>query len=358
MTPVACPRLFEAEAMRDGRLAGAALARFARHTTICRSCQREVQALEALAEALRARRPGDARVDELHRLRERTRLVAAFDNALVAPRRRSNAMRRALWPATAAIIASAIFLWRARSGPDVEPAPTVIVHAGAAAVWSKHAEEGHDKIVLERGDLWIRVDHARRQSALIVALPDGELEDTGTTFTVSAAGGRTTRVAVEEGSVLLRIHGRPPVAIGRAESWAPALPAPASPAPGRSEATGPPHRRTSDRAGGARASRVTGGAGGASVRGGSRARLSSRRRRARQRCQPRGGCCVRAFRREARARCEGGGRGLPPGHRASALRCRRRDEACGAGLPPAVPGWVPSRRDGEPDPLTRFRDPD
>ena len=242
MTPVACPRLFEAEAMRDGRLAGAALASFARHTTICRSCQREVQALEALAEALRARRPGDARVDELHGLRERTRLVAAFDNALVAPRRRSNAMRRAFWPATAAIIASAIFLWHARSGPDVEPAPTVIVHAGAAAVWSKHPEEGHDKIVLERGDLWIRVDHARRQSALIVALPDGELEDTGTTFTVSAAGGRTTRVAVEEGSVLLRIHGRPPVAIGRAESWAPALPAPASPAPGRSEAIGPPHR--------------------------------------------------------------------------------------------------------------------
>ena len=124
MTPLACPRLFEAEAMRDGRLAGAALASFARHTTICRTCRREVQALEALAEALRGRPPSDARVDELRRLRERTRLVAAFDEALVvAPRRRSNAMRRALWPATAAIIAGAIFLWRARSGPGDRHAP-------------------------------------------------------------------------------------------------------------------------------------------------------------------------------------------------------------------------------------------
>ena len=254
MTPVACPRLFEAEAMRDGRLAGAALARFARHTTICRSCQREVQALEALAEALRARRPGDARVDELHRLRERTRLVAAFDNALVAPRRRSNAMRRALWPATAAIIASAIFLWRARSRARTSSLRPLSSSTPAPRPSGRSIRrKATTKIVLERGDLWIRVDHARRQSALIVALPDGELEDTGTTFTVSAAGGRTTRVAVEEGSVLLRIHGRPPVAIGRAESWAPALPARLHP-PRAGRKRRARRIRTSDRAGGARAS--------------------------------------------------------------------------------------------------------
>ena len=50
-------------------------------------------------------------------------------------------------------------------------------------------------------------------------LPDGELEDIGTTFTVSAEDGRTTRVAVQEGSVVLRIHGQPPVAIGPGETW-------------------------------------------------------------------------------------------------------------------------------------------
>ena len=47
-----------------------------------------------------------------------------------------------------------------------------------------------------------------RLSRLLVILPDGELEDIGTTFTVSAADDQTNRVVVKEGSVLLRVLRR------------------------------------------------------------------------------------------------------------------------------------------------------
>lgn len=246
MMPAACPRLFEAEAMRDGRLAGAERASFVRHTTSCAICRREVEALEALGAALRA--GGGGRADELHDLRERTRLVGAFDRALVAPRRRSGALRWAPWAATAAaMIAAAILVARPR--PNVERAPALVVTAAAGAVWSRHGGEGRETIVLEQGELWIRVDHARGATALVVALPDGELEDTGTIFTVSAGDGRTTRVAVAEGSVSLRIRGLPPMTVGRGESWVPAPPSPLPSAPQRGRTPSParpaPPRRAS-----------------------------------------------------------------------------------------------------------------
>ena len=66
MSATPCPRLFEAEAMRDGRLTGAERASFERHVARCPACSSEVRALEALAESLRAEPPDHAVADELH----------------------------------------------------------------------------------------------------------------------------------------------------------------------------------------------------------------------------------------------------------------------------------------------------
>lgn len=223
VTPVACPRLFEAEAMRDGRLAGAELASFARHAAACSACRREVRALDALGEALRTSSRDAAYTDDLGRLRERTRLVATFAATLVAPRRRRAALRRALWPAaTAAMVIAAVVLAgaRFRRVDGGGSAGGVLVHASAAAVWTRQSQGNRETVVLDSGELWIQVDHTRQESRLMVALPDGELEDTGTTFTVSAANGRTTRVAVREGRVVLRIRGKSPLALVGGETWA------------------------------------------------------------------------------------------------------------------------------------------
>jgi hypothetical protein len=100
-------------------------------------------------------------------------------------------------------------------------ANAVVVRADSTAVWSRERAGSLEKLVLERGALSVHVDHTLGPRRLLVLLPDGELEDIGTTFAVSADGGRTTRVTVQDGSIVLRIHGQPPLAIGAGDSWSP-----------------------------------------------------------------------------------------------------------------------------------------
>jgi hypothetical protein len=204
--------------MRDGRLAGPELAGFARHMSNCRTCADEAKAFEGLAEALRVGSAGENR-DELHVARERTRLLAAFDHSLV-----SSEHGRGPWllPFATAIAVFCGVLLFVRSPPR-EPRQTrsdAVIRADASAVWSQHVDGDVETVVLERGALAIHVDHSpSRRGRFVVQLPDGELEDIGTTFVVSAADGRTTRVVVQDGSVLLRLRNRPPVALNAGQTW-------------------------------------------------------------------------------------------------------------------------------------------
>ena len=208
-----CPRIFEAEATRDGRLAGAERASFERHAASCADCAGEVRALEGLGAALRA---GGGEADDLRVRRERTRLLAAFDRSLVVPERR---WRRWPWVAAPLVLAgAAALLLRVRMAPPIASAPGAVVRADGTAVWSDRRDGDREEVRLEHGLLWIHVV-PEGEGHLLVRLPDGELEDTGTTFTVSAENGHTTRVAVEEGRVILRVQGQPPVSLGAGEAW-------------------------------------------------------------------------------------------------------------------------------------------
>ncbi|RYZ09926.1 MAG: hypothetical protein EOO73_03240 [Myxococcales bacterium] len=224
----ACPRSFEVEALRDGRLSGAERARFESHLASCAACKQEAAALDGLAEALRVSE--EERSDELRVRRERTRLLAAFDVQLAPPPVR----RVGAWWGAAALLAVvgglALFLLTrpsARRAPASLPVPVVTVRADSSAQWSRRAEAERDVVTLARGALYIRVEPGRGRR-LLVQLPDGELEDIGTVFSVSADAGRTTRVTVQEGSVVLRLEGKAPIALGAGEAWTPAPPPPAS----------------------------------------------------------------------------------------------------------------------------------
>jgi ferric-dicitrate binding protein FerR (iron transport regulator) len=59
-------------------------------------------------------------------------------------------------------------------------------------------------------ELWIHVADGPDKRPLLVKLPDGELEDVGTTFSVLAENRRTARVSVEEGRVVLRLRRKQP----------------------------------------------------------------------------------------------------------------------------------------------------
>jgi hypothetical protein len=224
-----CPRLFEVEALRDGRLTGAERSRFESHLSVCGACAREAQALRALSEELRSAGDGTDS-DELHVRRERTRLLAAFDEGLVPSTR---APRPRLWLGAAAaalvlgVVVAAFVRWPVRFAPRAgllpSPPEPITVRADSSARWSRHSEAGLERVVLDSGALSIRVDHATSQRRLLVILPDGELEDIGTTFSVSAAAGHTTRVTVQDGSVVLRLQGSPPIALGAGDAWSPPL---------------------------------------------------------------------------------------------------------------------------------------
>jgi hypothetical protein len=239
-----CPRLFEVEALRDGRLRGPELVRFQAHLRTCADCTREAQDLELLAARLRAP-ANQPTTDQLHVRRERTRLLAAFDERL-APTRTPN-KRRWLGLAAAVVTLSvvaglAFVVWPARQAPApvsfVAPASDpVTVRADSSAQWSRRAENHIDRIFLHRGALSIHVEQAQPPRRLLVMLPDGELEDIGTTFSVSADSGQTTRVTVQAGSVVLRLRGKPAIVLGAGDAWAPpppqpvAVPSSSTPAP-------------------------------------------------------------------------------------------------------------------------------
>jgi len=207
--------------MRDGRLTGPELASFGRHMTTCRACAHEADALDELADRLRADGVVNAPTDELRVARARTRLLADFDRALVASGGRGT-RRWLLWSATAVAVACGLFVAaRSRLTSPIAGGPGTVIHSEAGTIWSRQVDGDAERIFLERGALAIHVAHATsRRGRLVVVLPDGEIEDIGTTFTVRAADGHTKQVAVQEGSVLLRVRGSAPVALSAGQTWA------------------------------------------------------------------------------------------------------------------------------------------
>ena len=239
--PPTCPRLFEVEALRDGRLTGVEVARFQSHVRACPACAQEMRALAELGDALRST-TASAEAHELHVRRERTRLLAAFDASLVPVPNRSRAK---LWLGAVAAVALAVALLALRLQPSRPVTPvaasseSVKVQAATTTKWSRRAENKLETITLETGTLSIRVDHQLPHRRLLVLLPDGELEDVGTTFSVSAASGHTTQVTVQDGAVILRLRDAPALTLRAGDSWIPA-PAPTTAPPAASQAPARP----------------------------------------------------------------------------------------------------------------------
>jgi hypothetical protein len=233
----ACSRSYEVEALRDGRLTGAARENFERHLGICRECTREAEALHALALPLRLESADDSMVDELHARRERTRLLAAFDRSRMESERPPR--RSLVVPALAVVLGVVAVLvvgWLVRPEATSQLEARATVRSVGPAVWSRHLEPNVEKVILDSGTLDIEVRPSSEKRRFLVVLPDGELEDVGTTFRVAVEGGRTTEVTVREGSVLLRLRERSTINLGAGQVWANASDVAPSPMPARSAA--------------------------------------------------------------------------------------------------------------------------
>lgn len=210
-----CARVWEVSAARDGRLGAAAASALEGHIERCDDCRRERDALEAVREQLQGATAGE--LDDLSLRRLRARTLEAAGNARLAPARSSRPVVLLL---AGALALGAIALV-ARPSPHVPTvrATDVTTTDEGGARWSAHEDVESRRIVLREGKVRLAVDRPAGGKRLVVEVPDGEIEDVGTTFHVEVSDGHTRRVHVDEGSVVLRLDGQPSIALAHGETW-------------------------------------------------------------------------------------------------------------------------------------------
>lgn len=233
MTQPPCPRTWEVEAARDGRLTGDALAQFELHVTDCVQCARERTFIERLGERLRETAPGDDD-DAIVRLRAST-----LERADAMLSGRSSSVTQLRWMAFAAAALIAVLgIVRFTQHRDVAPPPVasnveVTAPAGAAR-WSRVSIDGLDRVTLDDGTISLAVRRKPQDPRVVVRVPDGEIEDVGTIFRVTVRRGHTTEIAVTAGSVVFHRNGGDSVAVVAGAPFVAAFdstPAPAAAAP-------------------------------------------------------------------------------------------------------------------------------
>lgn len=231
---MSCARTVEVEAARDGRLADRSA--LDRHLQVCADCRAHSARLDALACSLRDL--PEAPEDELAAQRARTRLLEAYD-AAPTPRVR----HRGWWIAAGGAIAASVAAIYLVAGRTSTPSPRVatvdpIVIDAEHARWSRIDDGITTTVQLDDGDARFHVVHDGTARRLVVRVPDGELDDVGTTFFVRVRDGHTTEVRVDEGRVAFRHGHDAPLLLTAGEHWVVHEPVAAtSPAPSVSPAT-------------------------------------------------------------------------------------------------------------------------
>jgi len=161
--------------------------------------------------------------------RGRQRLMAAVNDSLLgsaAPRRSAH------WAAALALLPAAALgyaLLTRHSSPEL-PKSSVEVRAKAGARWVVRNSAALEEVELREGEASFEV-HPHADRRVLVRLPDGELEDLGTTFEVAVHDQHTSHIAVTEGRVAVRLSNRPEFALSAGEHWerAPIVSAPPPP---------------------------------------------------------------------------------------------------------------------------------
>jgi TolA-binding protein len=230
-----CDRLWEIDAVRDGRLSSKDAAASARHVQVCADCSAVVARNRDLRELAATLSPSDPDDLELRRLR-----ACILRDAAPGPAP-AHAVRRVLGAAFVAVaIATLIAVrhWRGRASPPTatsEFSSTIAPAEGAR--WARERQGAIERVRLESGTLRIHVRHQARDERFLVLVPDGQMEVRGTTFEVSANPRSTERVHVDDGTVTLRLRQSADVQLSAGDTWeaeppaTPVLPPSESPQP-------------------------------------------------------------------------------------------------------------------------------
>jgi hypothetical protein len=213
----ACNRLWEVEAARDGRLTGKALAAFEEHAAVCRQCSRKRRALDALRRQL----AGDdtTAVDEIALRRRREKLLAQADSGLRSP---ASDRSRGVVAGLAMACGVATLIGWATLRPKREPAPRspiASIVASAGARWERHRMQGLEQVALADGVLSLSIRRSGSDPRVSVHVPDGDIDDVGTSFQVTVEAGHTREIVVREGAVFFRQQGKRALVLTSPTVW-------------------------------------------------------------------------------------------------------------------------------------------
>jgi TolA-binding protein len=212
-----CSRSREVEAAKDGRLDAATRALAERHVVECSSCAREARELDELSARLRSFLEVAADDFSVHRLKRRVTRAVDRDR-FVGSSPLSPGFWLALVAVTCAGVVAVAVAWRSGHGPELSD-PAVDVTADSAARWAMRSVRDVKRLDVESGKLRIQIARHPGDRVVVVHLPDGEIDDTGTTFSVTVVAERTRRVAVDQGSVLLRLRDQEERQLGAGQTW-------------------------------------------------------------------------------------------------------------------------------------------
>lgn len=224
MTSSHCERVWQAEAIEDGRLDGPERLSFEKHARSCSICAKELAALSDLRERMR-QVPALTSTPLEHR-RGRAELLRRA-NTRAVNRSGPFAQRWAWLAAVAACGAAALIVvaWAGRwplspRSAEVSPGPPFFeVEDAAGAVWTSAVVESEVRARLTAGAASFHVQHTRSGQRFLLQMPDAQIEVHGTRFRVEVQRGTTRRVEVSEGLVTLRRSQEPERHLRAGETW-------------------------------------------------------------------------------------------------------------------------------------------
>jgi len=221
MNARACRQLWQVEAARDGRLADKDLARARRHAETCTQCAAEARRLTELSAGI-AKLP-EKPLDPLSARRVRQGLLAAFNERVLEPAP-ARAFAHRAWLLAGGLVGALCvsYFWVGRTASptptQTRPSPVVEIQASAGARFSDRVEARLERVEFEDGSASLTV-HPHPDRRVQVLLPDGEIADLGTIFHIYVEGGRTQRISVSDGRILVRLCDRQPFTLAAGESW-------------------------------------------------------------------------------------------------------------------------------------------
>lgn len=218
-----CARTWMVEAARVGRLSTAQTQTLREHLRSgCKTCVTEQRYVDWLGRTLREQSPNH---DEVAVRRLRRSVLARAQANVVGP---AFALRPTVAVLAIAVCALGLGAWDLLGRtPEI-----VVTPLTAAAVARRTSERGRDVVALDDGAYHLVVRRWPLDREVMVRLPDGEIEDLGTVFTVRVANRKTERVDVTRGAVALRLSGVPEIVLAAGETWeAKPAPVPELPSP-------------------------------------------------------------------------------------------------------------------------------